>query len=172
MHIVLVSIKYHLILQIQNTFLIQVNPLWTMKVLEVCCNPIHVHAVYYCECIHVHNVCFNVGVNTDKVEVWEDEFEELSDDISMFDEENTPQRSVPPLVVRLVTFLAVLKKNYLPDAALIVLLQFLSIFFKVLAKISPQLVELYQYFPCSLYQLQKILGMHEENSICCLPNML
>ena len=115
--------------------------------------------------MHVHNVCFNVGVNTDEVEVWEDEFEELSNDISMFDEDNTPQQSVPPLVVWLVSFSAVLqKKHYLPDAALIVLLQFLLIFFRVLAKISPQLLELYQYFPRSLYQLQ-ILGTHKENFI-------
>ena len=102
-------------------------------------------------------------MNTDDIEVWEDDFDELTDDISMFDEDNTPQQSVPLLVLWLVNFLAVLqKKHYLPDAALLLLLQFLSIFFKILSTISPQLLEFHQHFPRSLYQLQKILGTHKD----------
>ena len=65
--------------------------------------------------------------------------------------------SVPPLILALLQ-----RKHYIPDAALL-LLQFLSIAFKVLGRISPQLSDINQHFPGTLYQLRKILG-HSSNS--------
>lgn len=43
--------------------------------------------------------------------------------------------------------------------------QFLSIVFKVLGRISPQLSDIYQHFPRTLYELRKILGTSSNSFV-------
>ena len=104
-------------------------------------------------------------MGTDVIEVWEDDVEDLQNDISMFNEDSTLQHSVPLLVLWLVYFLAMLqKKHYLPDATLLLLLVYVD-FFQVLGRMSPQLSDFHQHFPCTLYQLHKILGTSKETFV-------
>ena len=70
------------------------------------------------------------------------------------------------LLLWLVHFLALLqKKHFLPDAALALLLRFLSIFFTVLGRLSPQLTGFSEQFPPTLYKFHKMLGTRKERFV-------
>lgn len=108
-------------------------------------------------------------VELPEVEVWEDvEVSEL-DSILFPETPNYEQISDSPvhsILLWLVYFLAFFqKKHYIPDAALALLLKFLGIFFFVLSKISPQLLELSQSFPSTLYQMDKLVGSQRNKFI-------
>ena len=72
----------------------------------------------------------------------------------------------PPLVLWIVHFLALLyRKCSLTKTALALLLRFLKIFFSVLCRISPLLNGLAQHFPCSIDQMDKVLGTRKETFV-------
>ena len=72
----------------------------------------------------------------------------------------------PPLVLWIVHFLALLyRKCSLTKTALELLLRFLKIFFSVLCRISPLLNGLAQHFPCSIDQMDKVLGTRKETFV-------
>ena len=100
-------------------------------------------------------------VETDDTEVWEEEGIEQDLESTIY-EESSRDTNIP-LLLWLVHFLALLqKKHFLPDAALVMLLRFLSIFFKVVSRLSPQLITFSEQFPSSLYKFHKLLGTHKE----------
>ena len=99
----------------------------------------------------------NLFVETDDIEVWEKEGIEQDLESTIYEESS--KDSNVPLLLWFVHFLALLqKKHFLPDAALVMLLRFLSIFFKVLSQLSPQLVTFSEQFPPSLYKFHQLLG--------------
>ncbi len=104
------------------------------------------------------------------VEVWEEEGveEDIEDHMGKPDETFLDVDSSRSLVLWLVHFLALLhKKHCLPNVALALLLRFLSVFFAILARMSPQLAGISQHFPFTLYQLQKLLGGSGEAFVRC-----
>lgn len=103
--------------------------------------------IYYIDDIHDVEVC---------------EEEEIEEDLEFLELEE--QAGIDPHLLWLVHFLALLqKKHFIPDAALILLLRFLTIFFKILSRISPQLVTLSQQFPPTLYKFHKLLGTRQKS---------
>lgn len=83
----------------------------------------------------------------------------------MFDNNsNSSGDSSLSLVLWLVYFLNLLqKKHFMPNAALSLLLSFLSLFFKVLGRLSPQVSGIAQHFPSTVYQMHKLLGLPKES---------
>ena len=53
----------------------------------------------------------------------------------------------------------------MPDAALILLLSFLAIFFRILSHLSPQLTTYFQQFPPTLYKFRQLLGAQQEGFV-------
>lgn len=111
-------------------------------------------------------------VDSPEIEVWEEV--DISDLDSIFVpgtsrcESNSTQGCSPvhSILLWLVYFLAFLqKKHYIPDTALALLLRFLGIFFFVLSRISPQLLELSQSFPSTLHQMDKLIGSKKDGFI-------
>ena len=95
-------------------------------------------------------------VEPDDTEVWEEKGIEQDLESTIY-EESSRDTNIP-LLLWLVHFLALLqKKHFLPDAALVMLLRFLSIFFKVVSRLSPQLTTFSEQFPSSLYKFRKLL---------------
>lgn len=78
----------------------------------------------------------------------------------------TVDSSSRALVIWLVYFISLLQKqHYIPNAAISSLLSFLSAFFGVLARISPQISDIFQQFPSTLRQLETLMGTHEEKCV-------
>ncbi|SMN01286.1 hypothetical protein SPONN_2359 [uncultured Candidatus Thioglobus sp.] len=70
------------------------------------------------------------------------------------------------LVLWLVYYLCLLQKqHYIPNVAVAALLQFLSVFFGVIAQISPQISGISRYFPRTLQQLEKLMGTQPEGRV-------
>lgn len=97
------------------------------------------------------------------IEVWTEDDHELSADAFVPFSNNATSMSCPPLVLWIVHFLAVLqRKCNLTKTAVALLLQFLKIFFTVLARIAPALSDINKHFPPTIYQMEKLLGINEE----------
>ena len=102
-----------------------------------------------------------------EVEVWEEEG--IENDIELMQpssKETTPVESTHSLVMWLVYYLSLLQKqHYIPNAAIAALIQFLFVFFGVLARIVPQTADIFLNFPRTLLQLQKLVGTHQERIV-------
>ena len=102
-----------------------------------------------------------------EVEVWEEEG--IENDIELMQpssKETTPVESTHSLVLWLVYYLSLLQKqHYIPNAAMAALIQFLFVFFGVLARIVPQTADIFLNFPRTLLQLQKLVGTHQERIV-------
>lgn len=100
-----------------------------------------------------------ISINLIDTEVCEED--DVVNDLSM--SFNDLGAAAPPLVLWIVHFLAILyRKCSLTKTALALLLQFLKIFFTVLCQISPLLNGLAQHFPCSIHEMEKLLGTRKE----------
>ena len=103
-----------------------------------------------------------------EVEVWEedgieDDFQDPKD-LELFD--TVTSSSSFSLKLWFCTFLKILqKKFYLPDAAIQLLLTFLTIFFGVLKRLAPQLSPITDNFPPSLHKLEKLVGDQKESFV-------
>ena len=71
---------------------------------------------------------------------------------------------INPLLLWFVYFLAFLhkKQHFLPDTALVLLLRFLSVIFKMLSRLSPQIISLINEFPSTLHRFYNILRIQKE----------
>ena len=102
-------------------------------------------------------------LSVEEVEVWDDL--ENEHDLDMFNEEDTSNSNLHPtphstLVLWLVYLIAQLqKKHYVPNSAVSVLLKVLSIVFVILSKIHPDLSDISELFPTTIYSMQKLLNL-------------
>lgn len=101
----------------------------------------------------------------DEVEVWED-VEDVECDFPGDDSTVSTLSACHSLVKWLVFFISLLqKKHFVPNAAISSLLLFLSIFFGIISKISPDLAFLVDQFPRTLYQLNNLMRIQEEKIV-------
>ena len=110
--------------------------------------------------------CCNPIEECDGTEVWEEEGveEDFAQETDLFDVNCDSGDSSLSLVLWLVFFLNFLqRKHFMPNTALSLLLSFLSLFFNVLSRISPQVSGISKHFPSTVYQMHKLLGEPKES---------
>ena len=95
----------------------------------------------------------------DDHEVWEEDGVEDDLEEGGVPVVNTADGSSFSLVLWVVHFITLLrKKYYIPDSAICLLLQFLSVLFTILGRYSSQFASVPKQFPGTLYQFNKFLG--------------
>ena len=121
----------------------------------------HMHMKSFVSC---HIMCLSIG-ESDGEEVW-DCSEESEDDLCKQHEVAAPDmpkfsvskdsHNAQSLVRWLVGFLAVLQARYhIPNAAIDLLVKFISLFLAVVGRFSPFVCHLYKLFPSTLHMLRK-----------------
>ena len=110
------------------------------------------------------DACIWLYFYAEETEVWED----LGEDDEWFLQEGCATTretttTTGALVVWLVNLIAhIQRKHYIPDAAVSLLLKVLSIFFIILGRFHPELLDIAKTFPTTIYALQKLLGVQKD----------
>lgn len=101
----------------------------------------------------------NVEVET---EIWEednDDIDNIEEELEVFSCKDTASSQPHPLVLWLVYFFCLIQKqHYLPNSVIAALLNFLFILFNILGRISPEVAKIFEHFPRTSCELDKILG--------------